>query len=122
MAPSMASFDQLPADLELGLAGRGEPDLDLLHPDVHQGVEILQLLGQVHGVHQGLVAVPQVHRAPDRGLDDPPVGPGAPLDGLGLEGDVLFKSGLHHCVLLDKDMVLDASGGQKTPLTKKSGA
>ena len=91
----VAALDELPADLILGLAGGGEADLDLLDADVHQSVEVLQLLLEVHGVHQGLVAVPQVHGAPDGGLGDDLVGPGAANDLLRLEGNVLLVSGFH---------------------------
>ena len=96
----VAPLDQLAADLILGLTGGGKADLDLLDADVHQGVKIFQLLLQVHGVHQSLVAVPQVHRTPDGGLGDDAVRPGAALDGLGLEGDVLLISGFHMGCLL----------------------
>ena len=55
------AVDELTADLVLGLRGRGKANLDLLDADVDQSMEILQLLLQIHGVHQSLVAVPQVH-------------------------------------------------------------
>ena len=91
----VSPLDQLPADLVLRLAGGGEADLDLLDAYIHQSVEVFQLLLKVHGVHQGLVAVPQVHRAPHRGLGDDLVGPGAAHDLLGLEGDVFFVAWVH---------------------------
>ena len=96
----VAPLDQLAADLILGLTGGGKADLDLLDADVHQGVKIFQLLLQVHGVHQSLVAVPQVHRTPDGGLGDDAVRPGAALDGLGLEGMYFLISGFHMGCLL----------------------
>ena len=111
-------LDQLAADLILGLTGGGKADLDLLDADVHQGVKIFQLLLQVHGVHQSLVAVPQVHRTPDRGLGDDAVRPGAALDGLGLEGDVLFDIRVSYGV-----PPLHSAGGQNdAPDFFKSGA
>ena len=91
----VAPLDELPADLVLRLGGGREPDFDLLHADVHQGVEVFQLLLQVHGVDEGLVAVPQVHRAPHGGFGDDLIRPGPALNGLRCKGDVLFKSGLH---------------------------
>lgn len=51
---------------------------------------------KIHGVHQSLVSVPQVYRAPDRSFGDDMVRPGAPLDFLGLEGNVLCVSGIHN--------------------------
>ena len=119
---NMAPLNELPADFVLRLAGGGEADLDLLHPDVHQGVEVLQLLGQVHRVHQGLVAVPQVHGTPDGGLGNDLIGPGPAPDGLGLEGNVLFKFGFHSGVLLNKMGVGCVRGQQKAPDFFKSGA
>ena len=72
--------------------------------DVDEGVKILQLLLEVHGVHQGLVAVPQVHGAPDGGLGDDLVGPGAAHDLLGLEGDILFVAWIHGSFLLNESI------------------
>ncbi len=77
------------------LRGGGEAHLNLLDADVHQGVEELQLFFHVHGVNQGLVAVPQVHGAPDRGRFQLPVGPGAAGQADGDKGNVLFMCGLH---------------------------
>jgi hypothetical protein len=70
-------LDDLADEVEVGLAGRGEPDLDLLvaHPD--QQVEHPQLAGRAHRVDQRLVAVAQIDRAPQRGVLDHGVGPGA---------------------------------------------
>ena len=100
----VAPLDELPADLILRLAGGGEADLDLLDADVHQSVEVLQLLLEIHGVHQGLVAVPQVHGAPGGGLGDHLVGPGAAHDLLGLEGDILFVAWIHGSFLLNESI------------------
>ena len=70
-------LDQLPDEVEVGLAGRGEADLDLLEAHLDDGVEHAPLAGRVHGVDEGLVAVPEVDRAPQRRLRDALVGPGA---------------------------------------------
>ena len=91
----MSPLDEFPADLILRLAGGGEADFDLLDAYIHKGVEVFQLLLKVHGVHQGLVAVPQVHRAPHGGLGDNLVWPGAAYDLLGLEGNVFFVAWIH---------------------------
>ena len=56
----VSTLDQGADELVLRLGGGGEPHLDLLDADVHQGVKQLQLLPDVHGVNEGLVAVPQV--------------------------------------------------------------
>ena len=100
----VAPLDELPADLILRLAGGGEADLDLLDADVHQSVEVLQLLLEIHGVHQGLVAVPQVHGAPGGGLGDHLVGPGAAHNLLGLDGDILFVAWIHGSFLLNESI------------------
>ena len=109
----VAPLYKLPADLVLRLAGGGEANLDLLHPDVHQGVKILQLFLQIHGVDEGLVPVPQVHRAPHRGAGDGPVRPGAVFNGLWDKGDVLLKSGLQ----IHGFSSFGIAGDKKTPPT-----
>jgi hypothetical protein len=68
-------LDELADEVEVGLAGAGEPDLDLLEPHRDDGVEHPPLAGGVHGVDQGLVPVAQVDGAPQRRLLDAPVGP-----------------------------------------------
>src|SRR5690606_35602278 len=62
-------------EVEVGLAGGGEADLDLLvaHPD--QQVEHGAFTGGRHGVDQRLVAVAQVGGEPAGGLRDPVVRP-----------------------------------------------
>ena len=97
----MPPLNELPADFIFRLGGGGEADLDLFDAYVHQRVEILQLFVQIHGVYQGLVAVPQVHGAPHRGLVNDLVRPGPAHDLLGLEGDVLLITGSHNKFLLD---------------------
>ena len=69
--------DQLADEIEIGLAGRGKPDLDFLeaHPDLH--IEHPALTRGTHRVDQGLVAVTQVDRRPLWCTGDHLVGPGA---------------------------------------------
>ena len=87
----VAALDELAADLIVGVGGGGKADLDLLDADlVHQHMEHLQLFLHVHGVNEGLVAVSQIHGAPLGGMGDEVVRPGAVLNGLGLEGNILF--------------------------------
>src|SRR5215469_9847434 len=60
------TFDQLAHEVEIGLAGGREPDLDLLVAHPHQHVEHGPLAGRAHRVDQCLVAVPQVGGQPAR--------------------------------------------------------
>ena len=73
----LVALDQLAHEVEVGLAGAGEADLDLLvaHPD--QELEHLHLAGRAHRVDQRLVAVTQVGREPARRLGDGARRPGA---------------------------------------------
>src|SRR5450755_3528879 len=70
-----AGLDQAADEVELGLAGGREADLDLLVPHPYQQVEHGALAGRVHRVDQGLVAVPQVGRQPPRRRGDRARGP-----------------------------------------------
>ena len=72
-----ALLDDLADEVEIGLAGRREADLDLLVAHAHQQVEHAALAGRAHRVDQRLVAVAQVHRTPHRRAVDDAVGPGA---------------------------------------------
>ena len=47
------------------VGGSGKSHLDLLEADLHQELEKFQLILQWHGIYQRLVAVPQIHAAPD---------------------------------------------------------
>ena len=69
------ALDEFPHEVKIGLGSGGEADLDVLEADMgHQGPH-LQLLGHRHGLDQRLVAVPQVHGAPERRPRHHPVGP-----------------------------------------------
>ena len=70
-------LDELPDEVEVGLAGRREADLDLLVAHAHQQVEHPPLALGAHRVDQGLVAVAQVDGAPARGLGHALGRPGA---------------------------------------------
>ncbi len=70
-------FDQLAAEVVVGLAGRRETDLDLLEPHLHQGFEEAALALRVHRVDEGLVSVAQVDTAPAGSLVLDLVRPGA---------------------------------------------
>ena len=92
----VAALNEGADKLIFGLGGGGEAHLDLFHTDIHQRVEQLQLLLHVHGINEGLVAVPQVHGAPDGGRLQFLVGPGALFHFQRDEGDVLFLCGFHN--------------------------
>ena len=63
-------LDDGPQELKLRLGGSGETHFDLFEPQLQQESIELQLLLQVHGGDEGLVAVPQVHAAPQGGFFD----------------------------------------------------
>ena len=66
-------------DLIFRFARGREADFNLLHADVDQELEHLQLFLQVHGVYQRLVAVAQINAAPDGRMVNHPIGPFAVL-------------------------------------------
>ena len=64
-------FDELAHEVEIGLRGGREADLDLLEAHAHQQVEHAALALGPHRLDQRLVAVAQIDAAPDRrALDD----------------------------------------------------
>ena len=73
-------LDQLAHEVEVRLARRREPDLDLLEAHLHEGLEHVLLASGIHRVDQRLVAVAQVDRAPQRRLVEDPVRPGAVVE------------------------------------------
>ena len=62
----VTALHQRAHEVEVGLGRGREAHLDLLEAHAHEQLEHLQLAVGVHGVDQGLVAVPQVHGAPAR--------------------------------------------------------
>ncbi|MCY1529305.1 hypothetical protein D9M68_644400 [compost metagenome] len=73
-------FDELAHEVEFDLRRRGKADFDFLEADGHEGFEHAHLARDVHGLDQGLVAIAQVRRQPDRGLGQHGIGPGAVLE------------------------------------------
>ncbi len=63
-----AAFDQLAHEVEVGLRGGREADLDFLEAHLDEQVEHLVLALGAHRVDQRLVSVTEVDRAPARGL------------------------------------------------------
>ena len=59
------SLNQFPDKIVLRIRRRRKSNLDLLEAHLHKHFEKLQLLIQIHGLHQRLIAVPQIHTAPD---------------------------------------------------------
>ena len=68
-------LDQQAREVEVGLGGRGEADLDLAEPEAHEQVPHAALARAVHRVHERLVAVAQVDGHPVRRVLDHAVGP-----------------------------------------------
>lgn len=58
-------FDERAQKFVLRFAGGGEPDLDLLEAQLDEKTEKIQLFLQAHGHDKALVAVAQIHAAPD---------------------------------------------------------
>ncbi len=73
-------LDQLAHEVEVGLAGRREADLDLLEAHGHELLEHAQLARRIHRVDERLVAVPEIDRAPAGCLVDDDIRPGAVLE------------------------------------------
>ncbi len=76
-------LDEAADEVEVGLRGGGEADLDLLDAEPDEQIEHPLLARGVHRLDERLVAVAQVGRAPDRRVVDHLVRPGAvgQLDG-----------------------------------------
>ncbi|GIX29328.1 MAG: hypothetical protein KatS3mg123_3209 [Burkholderiales bacterium] len=89
-------LDQPPHEIEIGLGGGGEGDLDFLETQPHQQLEQAQLALHAHGLDQRLVAVAQIGGQPDGRRADDPAGPG-PVGKIDrLERSVFFRRFLHH--------------------------
>ena len=76
-------LDEQAAEVEVGLRGGREADLDLLHAETDEQVEETTLAGDVHRVDERLVPVAEIGGAPDRRAVDDRVRPCAvgELDG-----------------------------------------
>jgi hypothetical protein len=58
-------FDERAVEGELGIRGGGKADLDFLEAAAHQRLKQLELLRDVHGHRERLIAVAQIDAAPD---------------------------------------------------------
>ncbi len=83
-------FDQLAQEIEIGLRGGRESDLDLLVAHAAERLEHAQLALRPHRLDQRLVAVAQIDAAPDRRLGDDARGPSSVRQVDGLERSVLL--------------------------------
>ena len=68
-------LDKAAAEVELDLGSRRESDFDLFKTDLHQHIKKAEFFIHVHGLGQGLIPIPKVNAAPDRGTLDDSVGP-----------------------------------------------
>ena len=105
------SFDQGAQNFVFRFRGGGEAYFDFLEANIHQRLEIFQLFFQIHGVDQGLVAIAQIHAAPDGGMVDYLVRPSAVGNVFRMERNVFFAAFVHH------DKKLLSGGMKKTPPT-----
>ena len=92
----LAVLDELADEVEIGLGGGREGDLDLLEADRHELAEHLQLAGGVHGFEEGLVAVAEIGAHPDGRMGDLAAGPLAVGEGDRGKGGVLGVRVLQH--------------------------
>ena len=105
---NVVPLDELAHEVEVGLARRQEPDLDLLVAHPHEQVEHPLLALGVHRVDERLVAVPEVDGAPSGCLSDPLRRPGAVGQ---LHGDLIME----RYVLAER--IPDGVSGWSTSLT-----
>ncbi len=67
--------DEVPEKFKLCFTGRGKSDFNLLETDGNQQFEHFQLLLDIHGNGQRLIAVAQIDAAPNGRLGDGLAGP-----------------------------------------------
>ena len=92
----VSAFDQLTADFIFRLRGGRKADLDLLEAHIAQRFEKFQLFRQIHRIHQRLIAVTEIHAAPDGCFVDHTVRPLAVRQRNLLKGNVLLKRWFHN--------------------------
>ncbi len=91
----VAFLDAPAREIEVGLRGGREADLDFLEPHLEQQAEHPRLALRPHRVDQRLVAVAQIDGTPDRRLLDLPRRPGAVGNVDGGIGSVFLRSFRH---------------------------
>src|SRR5882757_11179522 len=82
-------LNQSTDEFKLSVGGCWETHLNLFEPATNQCIEHLQLLGNVHRLSQGLIAISQINTTPLRSLLERTVGPLAVRDMSGGKGPVL---------------------------------
>ena len=87
----VSAFDEFPADFIFGFRSGGKTHLDLLESHIAQGLEKLQFLFHIHGIHQCLIAIPQVNAAPNGRLVNHAVRPLTVGQMNLLKGDILLE-------------------------------
>ena len=70
-----ALLDEQPVEGELSVRRGREADLDLLEAALHERLKQLELLRDVHRHCEGLIAIAQVHAAPERRMRERAAGP-----------------------------------------------
>ena len=68
-------FDQPAIEGEFGIRGRGKAHLNFFESAFHQGLEQFELLADVHGDSERLVAITQIDAAPSWSTSQRPSGP-----------------------------------------------
>ena len=90
-------FNQLAAEIEIRLAGSGKTDLDFLEAQLDQQLEHPRFLGDRHGLHERLVAIPEIHGTPGGRLLDDLVRPATVSFGNRFERNVFAMIESHAC-------------------------
>ena len=92
-------FDQLAHKVEFHLGRGWKTDFDFLEANRHELLEHAHLPGNVHGLHQRLVAIAQVRGQPDGRAGQDGIGPGAVFEADRGECTVLGVGVLEHVVV-----------------------
>jgi len=95
---NVAALDEHPHEIEVGLARRGEPHLDLAESHLYETPEQAQFALRIHRVDECLVAVAQVDGAPRRCAIDRAVRPRAVAEHEGNPSLVFLERHEPRCV------------------------
>ena len=107
------ALDEFAHEVKVRLGGGREAHLDMLEADMGHQRPHLQLLGHRHGFDQRLVAVPQIHGAPERRALKHPVGP-LPVRQRNDGGRAVFAMIEAHIQIPLADMLRRQATGQVT--------
>ena len=67
--------DEVAAEIKIGLRGRWKADFNFLETDFEQGIPHPHLALMAHGLNERLIAIAQIHAAPNGGGRDLRIGP-----------------------------------------------